>query len=67
MKMNSIPKDRQIIITHTLGTNVAIWSEPDSKFVYANPLADLYEGKWNMMYFENEWIEENEITSWREL
>lgn len=64
MKQN-IPKDRQIIVECWLGTSVAIWSEADKKFVYANIQADMYEGKWNMMYFENEYIKESEITNWR--
>lgn len=65
--MNKIPKDRQIIIEHDFGTSVAIWSETDGSFVYANPQVDLFEGVWNMHYFENEYIEEEDIKSWREL
>lgn len=63
----SIPKDRPIVIECWLGTGVAIWSEADKKFVYANFQTDMYEGEWNMNYFENEYIEEKEILAWREL
>jgi hypothetical protein len=65
--MSDIPKDRHIIIEHSMGTNAAIWSEADMKFVYANVQVDLYKGKWNMYYFENEYIDEKDIISWREL
>ena len=62
--MDKIPKDRQIIITHSMGINVAIWSEADKQFVYANLQVDMYNGEWNMYYFENEYIEEEYIISW---
>ncbi len=65
--MKAIPRDRQIIIRHNLGTNVALWSEPDNKFVYANVQIDLYDGSWNMKYFENEYLSESEIICWWEL
>jgi hypothetical protein len=62
-----IPKDRQIIINHKMGENAAIWSEADKQFVYANVQVDLYKGEWNMYYFENEYIDEKDIISWREI
>jgi len=62
-----IPKNKQIIIITEKGRRVAIWSEADKHFVYANPCTDLYNGKWNMNYFENESIEEDEILAWKEL
>jgi hypothetical protein len=62
-----IPKDRQIIINHKMGINTAIWSEDDKQFVYANVQVDLYKGEWNMYYFENEYIDEKDIISWREI
>ena len=62
--MDKIPKDRQIIITSSMGTNVAIWSEADKQFVYANLQVDMYNGEWNMYYFENEYIKEEYIISW---
>lgn len=65
--MSNIPKDKQIIIEHKYGTSVAIWSEADKKFAYANPQTDLYEDKWNMNYYENEYIKEEDIESWRDL
>lgn len=65
--MSKIPKDKEIVIETPYGTKVAIWSKPDNKFVYANVQVDLYEGEWNMKYFENEHIEEKDIIKWREL
>jgi hypothetical protein len=65
--VESIPKDRQIIITHKMGTNVAIWSGADKQFVYANIQVDMYKGEWNMHYFENEYIDEKDILEWREI
>ena len=65
--MSNIPKDRQIVIEHSMGTSVAIWSEADEKFVYANVQTDMYNGEWNMKYFENEYIEEKDILNWREI
>ena len=62
-----IPKNRQIIIEHKMGTNVAIWSGADEKFVYANAVIDMYESKWDMYYFENEYIDEKNIKSWKEI
>ena len=65
--MSDIPKDRQIKITHSFGESVAIWSEADKEFVYANVQVDMFDGKCNMRYFENEYIEEKDILNWREL
>ncbi len=65
--MSRIPKDRQIIIEHGHSKNVAIWSEADKLFVYANVQTDMYEGLWNMFYFENEYIKEEDIVGWSEL
>lgn len=65
--MKKIPKDRQIIIQTKFGKYVAQWSEADNRFAYANPQLDMYEGKWDMFYFENEYIEESDILEWREL
>ena len=62
-----IPKDRQIVIKHGHSKNVAIWSVADELFVYANVQVDLYRGEWNMNYFENEYIKEEDIESWSEL
>ena len=64
---STIPKDRQIIIEHKKSTNVAIWSKADGLFVYANVQTDMYEGEWNMLYFDNEYIKEEDILSWKEL
>lgn len=67
MSKKQIPKDRQIIITDEYGMErVAHWSEADEKFVYANLQTDMYEGKWNMNYYENEYIKEEHILYWRE-
>jgi len=63
----SIPKDKQIIIECGLGIGVAIWNDTDKSFVFANLQIDLFEGKWNDTYFENEYVQEKEITKWREL
>jgi len=63
----SIPKDRQIIIECGLGAGVAIWNDTDKSFVFANLQIDLFEGKWNDTYFENEYVQEKDITKWREL
>lgn len=65
--MENIPKDRQIIISHKYGTNVAIWSEAEKKFVYANVQVDMYKGIYNIYYFENEYIVEDDILEWREI
>ena len=65
--MKQIPKDRQIIISTDMGKYVAIWSPADKKFAYANPQIDMFEGKWDVYYYENEYIKEEDITSWREL
>ena len=63
----NIPKDKQIIIETKQITAVAIWSEANKKFVYASIQTNMYEGKWNMNYFENEWIEEKDILKWRKI
>jgi len=63
----SIPKDKQVIIECGLGTGVAIWNDTDKSFVFANLQIDLFEGKWNDTYFENEYVQEKDITKWREL
>lgn len=66
--MSKIPKDRQIIIKDKNEIeSVAQWSEADKKFATAIFQLDLFEGKWNMGYFENEYITESEIVGWREL
>jgi hypothetical protein len=65
--MRDIPKDRQIIIKHSIGKNVAIWSEADMKFVYANVQVDMFYCEWNMYYFENEYIDEKDIIDWIDL
>jgi len=62
----NIPKDRKIIIEHKYGNNVAIWSEADKKFAYANLQADMYEGEYNMYYFETLYIDEKDIIAWRD-
>lgn len=61
------PKDRQILIEHEYGTSVAIWNEPDNRFAYADLQVDLYEGTWDMRYFETKSIKEEEILNWKEL
>tara|TARA_R110001606_G_scaffold387024_1_gene551391 strand:- start:399 stop:596 length:198 start_codon:yes stop_codon:yes gene_type:complete len=61
----NIPKDRKIIIDHKTGLNVAIWSEADKKFAYANLQADMYGGEYNMYYFETLYINEKDIIYWR--
>ena len=68
VRMNKpISKDKQIIITDEYGMErVAHWSEADEKFATAMFQIDMYEWKWNMGYFENEYIEEKDIASWRE-
>lgn len=66
--MSKIPKDKQIIITDEYGMKrVAHWSEADGKFATAIFQLDMYEGKWNMGYFENEYISEESIVKWEEL
>jgi len=65
--MSKIPKDREIIIITAAGNHVAIWSPTDKKFVYANIQIDLFEGKWDMYYYETEYIEEDYVLGWREL
>ena len=65
--MKQIPKDRQIIIITKHNNLVARWSPADRKFIYANLQVDMYDGKWNMYYFENEYIDEDYILGWREL
>ena len=66
--MNKIPKDKQIIVTDKYGMErVAQWSEADELFATAMFQLDMYEGKWNMGYFENEYINEKNILKWREL
>ena len=62
-----IPKDREIVISHNRSKNVAIWSAADELFVYALRSVDMYHGLWNMNYFENEYIREEDIESWSEL
>tara|TARA_R110000803_G_scaffold209821_1_gene280129 strand:+ start:126 stop:353 length:228 start_codon:yes stop_codon:yes gene_type:complete len=73
----NIPKDRKIIIDHKTGRNVAIWSEADKKFAYANLQADkkfayanlqadMYGGEYDMMYFETQYIDEKDIIYWRD-
>lgn len=61
------PKDRLIIIQSPFSRTVAKWSETDNAFVYANPQTELYDGKWNMHYFENECIKEQDIKEWSEI
>jgi len=63
----NIPKDRQIIIETTYGKRVAMWNEQGNQFVYADPAADMYKGKWNMSYYENEYIDEKDIIGWSDL
>ena len=65
--MKQIPKDRQIIISTDTGRCVARWSPADKMFVYANPQIDMFGGKWDMYYYENEYIKEEDIKAWREL
>jgi len=65
--MKEIPKNRPIVIETKEGKRVAQWSGADNKFAYANPQIDMYEGKWNMCYFENEYIEEKYVLGWSEL
>jgi len=62
-----IPKDRQIIIITETGKCVAIWSPADKAFACANLQIDMFEGKWNMKYYENMYIKEENISAWREL
>lgn len=67
MSKKPIPKDKQIIITDEYKMErIAHWSEADEKFATAMMHLDMYEGKWNMNYYENEYIKEENILSWRE-
>jgi len=66
-KQNKIPKDREILIKTDTGTHIARYSPADGKFVYANLLIDMYEGKWDMYYYETEYIKENFILGWMEI
>ena len=63
---NGIPKDREIIIQTKLGKFIAIFSPPDDMFVYANHAVDMYQGLWNMHYYETEYIKEKDILEWKE-
>lgn len=63
-----VPKDRKILIESPYtGKTVAIWSEAEKKFAYAELQADMYNGSWNMMYFETDYINEADIKEWSEL
>ena len=67
MSKKPIPKDKQIIITDEYKMErIAHWSEADEKFATAMMQLDMYEGVWNMNYYENEYIKEENILSWRE-
>lgn len=46
---------------------IAIWSQPSKKFVTANLQADMYYGKYNDFYFENEYMPESELKRWQPL
>ena len=65
--MKQIPKDRQIIIITKQGTYAAQWSPADNKFAYANVNVVMYHGKWDMYYYETEYIEEDYVLEWREI
>jgi len=65
--MNKIPKDREIIIITATGKYVSRWSPADKRFAYASPQIDMFESKWDMYYYETEYIEEDYILGWREL
>lgn len=60
-----IPKDKTILINVDSGWTVARYNNVEKKFVYANFQTDLYQGKWEDHYFENEWIDESEIKEWK--
>ena len=65
--MNNIPRDREIIIQTKRGKYTAIWSEADNLFAYASHNVDMYQGQWNMHYFETDYIKEEDILTWNEL
>jgi len=65
--MKQIPKDRQIVIITKKGTHAAQWSEADKQYAYANVQIDMFEGKWDMVYFDTEYIDEDCVIGWREL
>jgi|GEM_PF-3643992 len=62
-----IPKDRQILIRTYLGTNIAIWNEVQEEFVFANVQADMYDGVYNDVYYESDYIKESEVLEWAEI
>jgi len=65
--LKQIPKDREIKIVTSTGTHIARYSPIDGKFAYANLFKDMYDGKWDMYYYETEYIEEKFILGWMEI
>lgn len=46
---------------------VALWNEPSQCFVVASHGVDMYHGKYNDTYFENEHLQPGEILGWLEI
>jgi hypothetical protein len=61
------PKDGAIILADVglPWAVVASWNQPENRWVYANCLIGLYEGRWHDTYFENEYAED--IRGWMRL
>ena len=43
---------------------VCMWCGAETQWVYADIQCDMYNGKWNDMYFQNEHINEDELEGW---
>lgn len=66
MKTKTPPKDSGIYLLNVgypwlvMGT----WSEVADCWVYPNLQVDLYEGKWNDVYWETNQAQDDEIIDW---
>lgn len=64
-----VPKDR-VIIGKFQGYPFmvpCIWNECNKQWVYASLAVNMVSGKWNDPYFENEYFDEDDLVSWKEL
>lgn len=67
-EISAPPKDRCFLADIGLPYLVMCrFNEAQNDYAIADLQADLYETKWNMFYFQSEYVSENEIKSWVEV
>jgi len=65
----TVPKD-DVIIAKFASSPIpvlAAWNEPEQQWVYASIQVNLYQGKWNDTFFENQYETADALKTWMPL